>query len=275
MEKQNNFHQFYRGTTPDFNELEYLKDISKLRYELERLLIEYGIIRYSAKENNAFKLFEGEGHRIPKNGGIQIFSVDGRPAEIVTPYGHFIITREDRDYLDNNVDVIKQANFEKELKDLFGLECIYRSDVAGFRHIDGRITRYERMNVTKLPWKEKAIPQAGKIYNIRRLNDPYPQSVIEDYGSVENYQHLLDEEKWHVEAGLQLVGMEFIEKDQDKYVMPDIQTRNEFFHYGKTLSDFMRKYPEEAQAEKVRLLNNFKERQALATEINQDFGREM
>ena len=276
MEKQNNFHQFYRGTTPDFNEHEYLTDISKLRYELERLLIKYGIIQNSANEDSVPEFFTGEGHRIPKNGGIRIYSIEGRPSEIVTPYGSFMITRKDRHYRYNNVDNIKQADFEKELKDLFGLECIDRADVTGLlRNNPGHKIRFETMNVTKLPWKEKAIPQAGESYNVRRIRDDYPQSVIEDYGSVENYRHLLDEEKWHVKAGLQLVSMEFIEKGQDEYVMPDIQTMDKVYQQGETLSDFVRKYPEKAQAEKVRLINRIKEKQALAGEINQDLGREM
>ena len=276
MEKQNNFHQFYRGTTPDFNEHEYLTDISKLRYELERLLIKYDIIQDLDNENTVSKFFDGEGHRIPKNGGIKIYSIDGRPVEIVTPYGSFPITRKDRNYRENNVDIVKQADFEKELKDLFCMDCIDRSDVTGlYPNNPGHITRYETMNVRKLPWKEEIILQAGEIYNVRRILDGYPQAVIEDYGSVENFKHLLDEEEWYVQAGLQLVGMEFIEKGQDEYVMPDIQTMDKVFHQDETLSDFVRKYPEKAQAEKVRLINRVKEKQALAGEINQDLGREM
>ena len=275
MEKENNFHQFYRGTTPDFNEHEYLTDISKLRYELERLLIKYDILQYLDDKIPFFDFFDGDWYRIPKNGGIQIDIVEGRPYEIVTPYGTFMVTRKDRAHRYNSVDDIKQADFEKELKDLFGLECIDRSVIGdSLPNNLGHKMRLEKMNVTKLPWKEKAIPQAGENYYVRRKND-HLQSVIEDYGSVENYKHLLDEEEWYVQAGLQLVGMEFIEKGQDEYVMPDIKTVYRVFRKGETLSDFVRKYPEEAKTEKLRLLNIVKEGQALAGEMNQDLGREM
>ena len=160
MQKKRTFHQFYRGTTPDFNEHEYLADISRLRYELEQLLIKYGIIRKSTKQTNDTKIFDGQDYRIPQNGGIQIYSIEGRPCGIRTPYGTLKVSKLDYGYVYNTLDVAKQADFEKAVKEMFGLRTMDSFQQTGIiPNNPEHAVRFEKMNVTKLPWKEKAIPQ--------------------------------------------------------------------------------------------------------------------
>lgn len=275
MQKKRTFHQFYRGTTPDFNEHEYLADISRLRYELEQLLIKYGIIRKSTKQTNDTKIFDVQDYRIPQNGGIQIYSIEGRPCGIRTPYGTLKVSKLDYGYVYNTLDVAKQADFEKAVKEMFGLRMMDSFQQTGIiPNNPEHAVRFEKMNVTKLPWKEKAIPQAGETYLTHYMPagnaEDYLESVrlFEDnYGSVYEYEKLLSNEKNHVEACLQLVSMDLIEKGQKAYVIPAVHTMEQELQCGETLESYMQKYPEAAKKRKQLLLKGVKQNQELDREM--------
>ena len=272
--KKQNFHQFYRGTTPDFNEHEYLADISRLRYELEKLLIKYGIIQNFTNQSNDLKIFDGQDYRIPKNGGIQIYSIEGRPCGIRTPYGTLKVSKLDRGYVYNTIDAVKQAEFEKEVREMFGLRTKDSFQQSGIiLNNPNHAVRFEKMNVTKLPWKEKAIPQAGETYLTHRVPTEFTSYIesihllVEKYGSVHEYAKLLSEEGNHVEKCLQVISMEFIEKGQKEYVIPEMNILHKKVQGGETLENFMQKYPEAARKRKQLLINGIKQ--------NQNLGREM
>ena len=274
MQKQRNFHQFYRGATPDFNEYEYLTDISRLRYELEKLLIKYGIIQNNDKQAVDLKVIDDQNYRIPKNGGIQIYSIEGRPCGIRTPYGTLKVSKLDRCYVYNAIDPVKQASFEKEVKEIFGLRTVDSFQQSGIiPNNPNYIVRFEKLNVTKLPWKEKAIPQAGETYTLNVVPTEftsYIESVhllAEKYGSVYEYARLLSEEGKHVEKCLQLVSMELIEKGHKEYVIPEMNTIQKNLQGGETLEGYMQKYPEDAKKRKQLLIKGIKQNQALEREI--------
>lgn len=272
--KKQNFHQFYRGTTPDFNEHEYLADISRLRFELEKLLIKYGIIQNNTNQSVNLKVFDDQNYRIPKNGGIQIYSIEGRPCGIRTPYGTLKVSKLDRGYVYNVIDPVKQAEFEKEVREMFGLRTKDSFKQSGIIPNDpSHVVRFEKMNVTKLPWKEKAIPQAGETYLIHRgptESTSYIETInflIQEYGSVHEYARLLSEEGNHVEKCLQLISMEFIEKGQKEYVIPEMNIIQKKVQGGETLENFMQKYPEAAKKRKQLLINGIKQKQNLGREL--------
>ncbi len=274
MQKRRNFHQFYCGTTPDFNEYEYLTDISRLRYELEKLLIKYGIIQNTTKQVVDLKVFDGQDYRIPKNGGIQIYSIEGRPCGIRTPYGTLKVSKLDRGYVYNVIDPVKQASFEKEVKEMFGLRILDSFQQTGIiPNKPKHAVRFEKMNVTKLPWKEKAIPQAGETYLTHRVPTEFTSYIesihllAEKYGSVHDYARLLSEEGKHVEKCLQLVSMDLIEKGHKEYVIPEMHIIEKNLQGGETLENYMQKYPEAAQKRKQLLIKGIKQ--------NQDLEREM
>ena len=276
-EQHNNFKRFYRGTTSDFNEQEHLTDISMLRYTLERGLIEAGAIKNTFNSAKPYqKIFNGEGYRIPQNGGIKIRCINGRPADIITCYGEFPVSRLEGDYY-NITDEGRQSAYEEKLIEKLGLKLESSRSIP--TDIPGQERRIEIMLVNQLPWIEKPLPKAGESYLNHRINltedntfENYRKNISADYGSIENYHQLIREETNNLETALELVNLNLINSNQEKYIIPETYFLHQPFHDGYRRTDYFRRHPEKIQPEMMRLKKSL---YGQTQNTNIDLGREM
>ena len=130
------FDDLYRGVDRDFDEKQYLTELSKVRYEIKRILKKYNTLLSNDGFGTDDRCFAHSDKRIDKNGAMVIEFSAGIPYNIVTPYGSFPVRSPLR-----NDDFKQDERCVQELVNLFGL-----TPVAG---------NADMMAITKLPWQEK------------------------------------------------------------------------------------------------------------------------
>ena len=239
MNKKYTFEDLYRGTIPNFDQVDYLTDVSKLVYEINELLQKYGLVKNGTekgKDNLPKPLM-----RIEKNGAIAIRYVDKLPKYIITPYGEIKISLGEFDSsLKNNKKI---AKFNQELKKLLGLVKIYSWPYP------------EIMAVSKLPWKEvKQEKQSIFPWRRKKVTEqvtsslPIPTEVyqigvaVDERGNIIE-DDLITEERGYVKQLMDIVNAKLVLGGHKAYMLPG--TESEFSVNGEVmkLSEYVRSYP--------------------------------
>ena len=208
------YSQLYRGATPDFNEVEYLTDASRIIYEIRNLLKKYDMLKKGSEEAYLAKFTHGPVNtpdaltRINKNGAFAIEFVGRVPSALITPYGEVPLHHGHNNYLFDNAQ--NEAKFTQELNDLFGLVPMKA------RTADGKSQcRPAMMAITRLPWKAKAqIPVSAETYHITEIEHM-------GIGYREEISHMKSDERDHVRKVLQVVNAKFIKDHHPEYVYMD------------------------------------------------------
>ncbi len=243
MDKKYAFEDLYIGTIPNFDQVDYLTDVSKLVYEINELLQKYGLVK-NGTEKAKYNLPDSL-TRIDKNGAIAIRYFDKLPRCIITPYGKIKINLGELDSsLKNN---IKIAKFNQELKKLLGLVKVYTWPAP------------EVMAVSKLPWKEvKQEKQSIFPWRRKKVTEqvtsslPMPTGLYQTIavykrGNMTKHDpqcyRLITEERGYVRQLMDIVNAKLVLGGHKEYMIPG--TENEFSVNGEVmkLSEYVRRYP--------------------------------
>ena len=251
MDKKYAFEDLYRGETPNFDQIDYLTDVSKLVYEINELLKKYGLVK-NGTEKAKYNLPDSL-TRIDKNGAIAIHYVGKLPKYIVTPYGEIEISLGELDSsLKNNKKI---AKFNQELEKLLGLVEVKSRTFGGNKEY----TRPEIMAVSKLPWKEvKQEKQSIFPWRRKKVTEqvtsslPMPTEVYQtadvyERGNMTKHdlqrQRLITEERGYVKQLMDIVNAKLVLGGHKAYMLPG--TESEFSVNGEMmkLSEYVRSYP--------------------------------
>lgn len=153
---KHDFNDLYRGAVKDFNEKQYLTELSKVRYEVKSILKKYDLLLSNDVFGADDSCIAHSDKRIDKNGAMVIEFSAGVPYNIITPYGSFPVRAP-----------LTAGNYEhgqeckQKLITLFGL-----TPVAG---------NADMMAITKLPWQEKtqAVAEQKEINPVKPVKQSF------------------------------------------------------------------------------------------------------
>ncbi len=196
----------------EFNEVEYMTDVVRLRYEIRRVMKRYHLLDFEASNENLVNRFANEVddapdfyHRIAKNGALAIRFIGNIPFAILTPYGAIPIFHGEN-YNFNTESV--QHKFLQELQALFGL---VETEPKPF---------LRTMAVTKLSWKVNANTNEP-------IKLPMPSAM---YITPDADNH----EQAHLYKILNVVNAKLIKSKRAKCILPG--TEGNYYIGGKLCS---------------------------------------
>ena len=151
-----------QNTQNNFNEVEYLVDVAKIRHEIINLMGKNQVMRENADENTTAEINPYFG-RIAKDGSVGVEFAYGYPVSICTPFGKVRIGVPMMS--DENDSYAEQAKIYHKMQMKFGLvEVEPAVKKAGV----GEFGPYYA--VTRLPWKKNEM-LPGSFERVNRVNN--------------------------------------------------------------------------------------------------------
>jgi|GEM_PF-1454113 len=257
-----NYNGLHKGAVENFDEVDYMTDVAKMRHEIRKLLIDkYGVVTPSEEgkfmgTHKKLNSFPDQTNRIEKNGAFAIeFTRDGTPKSIVTPYGAVTIHEN---YAMSGLDKKTASKILDKLTKQFGLVEIERNSDGGSVY-----------SVTKLPWKEpkksilpwkrnkkvaqlQKMPMPSQIYTTKRpVSDIWRDENLEkspEYYETQykNKSYVMPEfkqEKDHLCKLFDVVNARLLQDKHADCIMPGTESRPKLHGISHNFKSYLKTVP--------------------------------
>ena len=293
--------QLYKNATSDFNEVEYLYNVSRLRYEFRDFMNRKGVINLASEGRQDYYMLTGSTEhreqncfpdqctRIDKNGAITVEFENGAPCKFYTPYGMIPVHDCNHTYFGTeSFSRFNQNKFEKQLIEKYGL-----IQVGGDKNKPVyAITKIPEIKKSILPWKRKQVAFLAKTLPMPsvsyRTYRPESDRAI-DYDLAknpeyyENYykdkQYFMPEfarEKSHLQKVFDVVNTKCFQDNRSEYIMPQTGNQPRINGIRYNLKYYLKKVPNAYEKFQNALKEDNAINEAMTTSIKEEYkGKEI
>lgn len=293
--------QLYKNVEPDFNEVEYLYDVARLRYEFRDFLDKKGIIHLAdegrpdyymltgSTEHREQNCFPDQCNRIDKNGAITVEFENGAPSKYYTAYG--MIPVHDCNHTNFGMESFSKFNqkkIEMQLIKKYGLV-----QVGGDKNKPVyAITKIPEIKKSILLWKRKQVAVSAKTlpmpsvsYQTNRpsFDRDIDYNLAKNPEYYENYyrdkQYFMPEfarEKAHLQKVFDVVNTKCFQDNHSEYIMPKTGNEPRIRGIRYSLKSYLKKVPNAYEQFQAALKEDNAKNEAMATALKEEYkGKEI